>query len=81
MFLTNIYLILSVILLKLIYYFYKIITLDYSQLLDTINDSSKKCVICVYGHTSYFDAPISIYVTIKLNMLYFVENKTKTSQI
>ena len=59
----------SIITLKLLYFFYKIIILDYSQLLNTINKSHKKCIICVYGHTSYLDAPISVYVTIKLNML------------
>ena len=69
MFLTSIYLTLLMITLKLLYFFYKIITLDYSQLFNTINKSPKKCIICVYGHTSYLDGPISVYVTMKLNML------------
>ena len=69
MFLTSIYIILSMITMKLLYFFYKIITLDYSQLFNTINKSPKKCIICVYGHTSYLDGPISVYVTMKLNML------------
>jgi hypothetical protein len=77
MFLTSIYLIFSMIILKLVYFFYKIITLDYSQLLNTINKSHKKCIICVYGHTSYLDAPISVYVTMKLNMLSLATIKYK----
>ena len=77
MFLTSIYLIFSIIIFKLVYFFYKIITLDYSQLLNTINKSNKKCIICVYGHTSYLDAPISVYVTIKLNMLSLAAEEYK----
>ena len=65
------------IILKLLYFFYKIISLDYSQLLNTINKSPKKCIICVYGHTSYFDAPISVYVTMKLNILSLATIKYK----